>query len=247
MKNKLRLSYSILFGAVIIGVLLSVNGGSPWIISGLMLAVILSTVLTINLWLDFVMKLVAKSNQSLSKKGEGDNKWSFSNLENLEKNQEQVLFKISRSAELISNLTHPEKVIADPLYGADDPIGHALKSITAEMQKIKEEDHTRGWVTQGLAQFSTILRHKGEVKEYGYDIISNLVKYLNANQGSLYIEYRSDENERYIELMASYAYNKRKYQEDRIYEGQGVLGRNAGPQWQVDRYQSLGHDDSRGG
>ena len=107
---------------------------------------------------------------------------------------------------------------------SNDPIGKALHNIRGEMKKLKDEDEKQAWITKGLAQFGTILRNKAEVKEYGYAIISNLIKYVGANQGGLFIQYTNEEGERYLELTSCYAYEKRKFLENKILEGQGLLG-----------------------
>lgn len=44
------------------------------------------------------------------------------------------------------------------------------------------------------------------------------------NQGGIYIEYKDEEDRRYMELISSFAYEKRKFQEAKVYEGQGILG-----------------------
>src|SRR5206468_3309538 len=49
-------------------------------------------------------------------------------------------------------------------------------------------------------------------------------KYLKANQGALFIEHEDSEDERYLELTASYAYDRQKFVETKIFEGEGLLG-----------------------
>ena len=52
----------------------------------------------------------------------------------------------------------------------------------------KIEDEQRNWAAQGVAKFSDILRkNTDELDELSYNIISNLVKYTNSNQGGIYI------------------------------------------------------------
>jgi PAS domain S-box-containing protein len=125
---------------------------------------------------------------------------------------------------MISNLSSPEKVVAIDNLDSSDPIGKALQSIKTEMQRIKETDEQREWIAQGLADFSEVLRNKAEVSEYSHKIISTLVKYLKASQGALFIEYENSESERYLDLTASYAYDKRGFGERKILAGEGLLG-----------------------
>lgn len=196
----------------------------PMIIVLFSLAAMVASLLVAKSWMKFVHDLTLKSNRILYRQDKSAAVWSFENFEQLEKNHEQLERKFRVSAELISDLAHAEKTTILHELNAEDPIRKALQGIRAEMQKIKEEDDKRAWITQGLARFGEILRNRAEVKEYTYQIISHLVKYINANQGGLYIEYTNEEGERYLQLLGSYAYGKRKHLDQQIREGQGLLG-----------------------
>jgi methyl-accepting chemotaxis protein len=119
-----------------------------------------------------------------------------------------------------------------PLSDQDD-LGNALlemrdnlKNASEEEEKRKKEDEQRHWASQGIAKFSDILRENNDdLEELSYQIIRNLVKYTNANQGGIFIVNDEDENDKFIELKAAYAFNKRKYQEKRIEYGEGLIGR----------------------
>ncbi|MFO8234383.1 MAG: GAF domain-containing protein [Bacteroidales bacterium] len=120
-----------------------------------------------------------------------------------------------------------------PLSEKDD-LGNALlemrdnlKQASEEEAKRKTEDEQRQWATQGIAKFSEILRENNDgIEELSYQIIRNLVKYISANQGGLFIINDDDENEKFIELKAAYAFNKRKYMDKRIESGVGLIGRS---------------------
>ncbi|MFP4604763.1 MAG: GAF domain-containing protein [Bacteroidales bacterium] len=119
-----------------------------------------------------------------------------------------------------------------PLSDEDD-LGNALlemrdnlKKASEEEAKRKQEDEQRHWASQGIAKFSGILRENNDdIEELSYQIIRNLVKYTSANQGGLFIINDDDENEKFIELKAAYAFNKRKYMEKQIDFGVGLIGR----------------------
>jgi methyl-accepting chemotaxis protein len=115
----------------------------------------------------------------------------------------------------------------------EDVLGHSLIDMRNELKKAadeearrKEEDEHRNWAAQGVAKFSDILRkNTSNLDELAYDIISNLVKYTNSNQGGIYIINDNDRDNLFIEMKASYAYDRRKFITKRIEIGEGLVGR----------------------
>jgi methyl-accepting chemotaxis protein len=119
------------------------------------------------------------------------------------------------------------------LLSDKDVLGNSLLEMRKSLKIAKEqeeirklEDQKQNWATQGLARFAEILRQNtDDMKEFSYHIISNLVKYINANQGGLFIINDDDKNDKFIELLACYAYERRKHLEKRVDMGVGVIGR----------------------
>ncbi|HEX2395289.1 MAG TPA: GAF domain-containing protein [Bacteroidales bacterium] len=120
----------------------------------------------------------------------------------------------------------------DPL-SEEDVLGHSLLDMRNELKKAaeeesrrKEEDEQRNWAAQGVAKFSDILRkNTNDLEELSYNIISNLVKYTNSNQGGIYVINDNDKDHSYIEMKASYAFDRRKFITKRIEIGEGLVGR----------------------
>lgn len=116
-----------------------------------------------------------------------------------------------------------------------DLLGEALLNMrkSLEQAKIQEdkrkiEDEKINWATQGIAKFAEILRQNtGDMNEFSYQILSNLVKYINANVGGLFLINNDNKNDIYFELASCYAYDRRKYVQKRINLGEGLVGRCA--------------------
>ena len=115
----------------------------------------------------------------------------------------------------------------------EDVLGHSLLNMRDELRKAedeegkrKKEDDQRNWSAQGVAKFGDILRNiDNNLDELSYNIISNLVKYTGSNQGGMYIINDNDTDNPFIELKASYAYDRRKFLAKRIEIGEGLIGR----------------------
>ena len=87
------------------------------------------------------------------------------------------------------------------------------------------EDKKQNWISEGVAQLGEILRSEREnVVELSYSIIQKLVTYMNVEMGSLFLADNSDSESPTLELAASYAYDRRKYQNRTLEWGVGLPG-----------------------
>lgn len=113
-----------------------------------------------------------------------------------------------------------------------DDIGQSLLKLRDYLKKNKEEEEIRrkeeqqqNWATEGLAKFADILRQNNDnINELSFDIISNLVEYVNARQGGVFIINDSNLHDKHFELTACYAYSRKKFLEKRIEWEEGLIG-----------------------
>ncbi|MBC8109949.1 MAG: PAS domain-containing protein [Verrucomicrobia bacterium] len=100
-----------------------------------------------------------------------------------------------------------------------------LLQMREQMKKMKTEDEKRFWINEGLAQFSQLVRNfQHDLEQLTYEANRFLTKYLKAQQGSLFVLQNSHEQEPYLELVACYAFDKKKFIEKRIDIGSGIVG-----------------------
>ena len=107
----------------------------------------------------------------------------------------------------------------------EDVLGDSLLKMRNNLKLVAEEDKKRNWSTQGLAKFADILRsNSNSIEELSNDIISSLVKYLGANQGSLFIVNDTNPKDVHLEMLACYAWDKKKHIDKKIEQGEGLVG-----------------------
>ncbi len=109
---------------------------------------------------------------------------------------------------------------------AHDVLGNALINMRDNLSKVAEDDKKRNWATEGMAKFGEILRtNTNDLGRLAEEIIGNLVKYLKANQGALYIIDDAESGEEpTMSMKACYAWDKKKFLNHKIYKGEGLAG-----------------------
>lgn len=95
----------------------------------------------------------------------------------------------------------------------------------AEQLLRQQEDERQNWINQGLAKFSDILRQNSEnIEKHSDNVIQNLVKYVGANQGGLFLINADDPNNKHLELISAFAYDSKKFIQKQIPFGEGLVG-----------------------
>ncbi|MGB5928597.1 MAG: PAS domain S-box protein, partial [Cyclobacteriaceae bacterium] len=109
--------------------------------------------------------------------------------------------------------------------GDDDQLGAALINMSEQLQEVDIEEKKRSWVNEGLTKFANILREeRDDLEQMCTIILSNLVKYMEANQGGLFVINDVNERDPHLELKAVYAYDRKKYITKTIKKGEGLIG-----------------------
>jgi len=158
-------------------------------------------------------------------------KWRFKQLDELsgrirqeiDKNEEIKKFIHSLIAgELHSSveLTLTDKTLSETLYKLKDSLTR-----NREMERQRRlDERQRNWISEGLAAFGDILReHSLEMETMTYAVISGLIRYIDANQGALFLA-REDEEEPYLEMVACHAYKRKKFPGKKLAWGDGLIG-----------------------
>ena len=126
---------------------------------------------------------------------------------------------------LSTNVNSVDKEKEIVVFNNQGVLGSALVGMRENLRKVAEEDQKRIWATEGMAKFGEILRNNTNgIAVLTDNILVNLVKYLGVNQGGLFVVNDTNQHNKYLELIACYAWDKKKYINTRIEEGQGLVG-----------------------
>ncbi len=139
---------------------------------------------------------------------------------------------LNRKNEFAGRLSNGELDYEYTLLSNEDHLGQSLldmrdslKKAREEQEKQKIEEQKRQWTNEGLARFADILRQNNDnLQKLSDELIKNLVYYLEANQGGIFLVNDEDENDKHLELISAFAYDRKKYLEKRIDFGHGLVG-----------------------
>lgn len=115
--------------------------------------------------------------------------------------------------------------VGEHFSGSGRLLMESMLRMRDEMKRLATEDKKRSWVNEGLASFVDTLRTQNDnLESLADNIIRHLVHYLKANQGALYLINDENPDDPYIAMEACYAYNRRKFLQQRIEIGEGLAG-----------------------
>ena len=136
---------------------------------------------------------------------------------------------LQKESQQVQKLTGFIEAISSGNYSFDlnnseeqDELNGTLTIMRDRLKKNAEEDQHRNWTSAGLAQAGEILRLSNAQELYD-SIIKFVVKYTNSNQGGLFV-LADDEQEKQLELVACYAYERKKFLARKVGIGQGLIG-----------------------
>lgn len=105
----------------------------------------------------------------------------------------------------------------------DDLLGISLLEMQSNLLKVHQEEEKRNWASKGVTLFGDIMRSRENLELMCNKFITNLVKFLNANQAALFLA-ENDHDDINLKLVASYAYGRKKYLELSLKPGEGLIG-----------------------
>lgn len=111
-----------------------------------------------------------------------------------------------------------------PQAFANDVLSLALQDMQSQLQGNAKVEHERQWMAEGLNRISDLLRkNQQNFNLLGKSLVAELSQYLNANQVALYLV-KNDKETSILDRVATYAFDRQKFQTDRIEVGEGMVG-----------------------
>jgi FOG: GAF domain len=110
------------------------------------------------------------------------------------------------------------------LLDQSDELGKSLMGMRKSLVESSEREQEEKFITIGITKVGDIIRKNNDnVKVLAEEFISGIVKYLGINQGGVFL-HEEEGREEYLNLVACYAYERKKFLNKRLDVGQGLIG-----------------------
>ncbi len=145
----------------------------------------------------------------------------------------QMTGSVNHLVETLKNTAQFAQQIGEGNFSADfrslnddDALGMALLNMRNNLVESEKRDKERNWIVTGVAEIGEILRAHDNLEPLGDAVIKYIIGKINAVQGAFYIV-NEDNQESYIEMMASFAYNRKKHLKASFKFAEGLVGQAA--------------------
>lgn len=109
----------------------------------------------------------------------------------------------------------------------EDLLGNSLVNMRNNLIEADKAEKERNWIVTGVAEVSNILRNYNDLDQLGDEIVRYIVGKIDAVQGAFYVVNDDDPNNPFLEMNASYAYNRKKHLIARFRFAEGLVGQAA--------------------
>jgi len=146
---------------------------------------------------------------------------TYTNVSRSFENQTSNIRNVSTFAEKIGNGEFDyEFDMADD----NDTLSKTIKNLRDKLYENNKQETMRNWIMLGKDKISNIVRMHNDINELSYEVLVSLIKYIQVIQGAFYLY---NENNNKLKIIASYAYNRKKYLNLEIPLGDGLVGEAA--------------------
>ncbi len=118
------------------------------------------------------------------------------------------------------NFDHPFSPLS-----SKDVQGHALLNMRNHLKSASETESQRAWIAEGVAQLNQIMRSSNDDFNVLLEkIMDMIVRYINVQQGAIFLLHNDDLNDLHIQLGAYYALNSKTLNCKRYELKEGLIG-----------------------
>ncbi len=136
---------------------------------------------------------------------------------------------------VIRYIRRREEVLMRDKENLEKKIQEGLKEVNKQKEEVAQKDKIlqekiesekeQNWYNIGMSKMSEVMsKHKDDLHQLAQRIITEIVEYIEVQQGAIYLLNDEDEGDKYLELLASYAPDDKRLIGTRIDLDEGQVG-----------------------
>lgn len=151
-------------------------------------------------------------------------KQRIAEIEYLEKELNQRDKGIERNASFAKKIGEGDFDTQFLVEDDDDLLGNSLLLMRDNLKENNKKESEQNWISEGKDLVSTILRMHNNLEVLSYEVIVQIIKYIDVIQGAMYIY---DQDQDLLINYGTYAFNRKKYINQEFKIGEGLIGQCA--------------------
>lgn len=141
--------------------------------------------------------------------------------------QQKNLINLERGVNFAKEISTGKLDSPYELLSEDDFLGQALLQMRENLRKAQQKDHKERFINEGLNRINKVMQQNLNHERKLCDaIIREISDYMHINQAGVFIPHKELDHAR-LELLACYAYDRKKFLKKEILVGQyaeGIIG-----------------------
>jgi PAS domain S-box-containing protein len=131
---------------------------------------------------------------------------------------------INRNAQFANELGKGNYNVDIIPEGEEDVLGRSLLLMKENLLAKSRKESMQNWISEGINMISNILRLYNKLDELGDHVLENLVRYIDAIQGAIYLYNGEEDN---LVSLSTYAYHRKEHLTQKFKVGFGLIGQCA--------------------
>jgi methyl-accepting chemotaxis protein len=138
---------------------------------------------------------------------------------------EQQLNNVKNNITFAEHISNGDYDTDFKLLDEEDDLGKSLIKMRDNLRIANQREKEDRFITVGITKIGDIIReHGSDMKALTDAFIRGLIKYVDVNQGGLFVREDQEDGSIALKLKACYAYDRKKYLQKSISPGEGLVG-----------------------
>jgi len=153
-------------------------------------------------------------------------KWTklFTEYTNVSQSFENQTLNIKNVATFAEKIGNGEYDYEFDMADDKDTLSKTIKNLRDKLNENNKQETMRNWIMVGKDKISNIVRMHNDIYKLSYEVLVELIKYIHVIQGAFYLY---NDTKGTLKIIASYAYNRKKYLDTEIKLGESLVGEAA--------------------